>query len=158
MLRVFLLTIGLALSACLPAWAQDLSKADKENLEGSGELAATFARCAGYWTWFSEFNKRDGKPAVADYIRMYANGAYTSALWVLASEYALENQGGEPRTYGSFGELIDGPMEVERLRMTALEELDDIDAIKQQHASCEALTEGSEEIIKLIRQERNSGS
>lgn len=122
-----------------------------QGVESINEMAASLAGCAGFWTWLSESTRRGGKPAAADYIKTYANGAYSSALWLLAAQYALENQDGEPRTYGSFGGSIDGSMEIERLRLTALEESEDMAEIERRYVECEALTSVSEMILKDMR-------
>jgi len=143
-----------AMGAATSVSARELPDADRTTLGESAQLAASFARCAGYWTWLSESTRRDGKPAGADYLNTYANGAYSSALWLLATRYAAENAEGPPRTYGSFGALIEGPRELERLRMTALEESGDIESISAAHTICEALTEGSETILSEMRQAR----
>lgn len=145
-----ILSLLVAVGAPAPGLAEEFPEPDAPALR---EMTADYARCAGFWTWFSEWSIRSGKPASGAYIKTYANGAYTSALWLMSTHYFLENPGAPPRTYGSFGPAIDGLVETERLRLTALEEQADGQALLDRHGRCEAMTAGSEAIIQEMRKE-----
>ena len=120
-------------------------------LQNAGQLASMFAGCEGFFTFMAEFSNSSGKPAGADYIRTFANGSRTAALWLLAAKYAADNPSKPPRRLGEFASLVEGPAEVERLRFTALAEAGDIEPIEQQSKLCTEALAAFDPILQQLR-------
>jgi hypothetical protein len=115
------------------------------------EAANTFARCAGYFKFMAEMATLAEKPAQAEYIHMLANGAESAAAHWLATQYALENKDGPPRTYGSFYVVFKGVVEGALAHNRALAEAGDIESIRRQGRLCDELLPMQEEIVQSIR-------
>lgn len=122
-----------------------------DTLNGSEESATALARCKGYWTWLSDIARTTGQPASADYLKTFANGAQTTALWIHSIKFQVDHPDEPPRTLGSFQPLIDGPADVEKMRMAALFEAQDTQAINQTAELCRALAEASDPILQELR-------
>lgn len=118
--------------------------------EGMPEM---FARCMGYWQWFGQYLEANGQPASGEYVRTYANGAQTAALWLLAAQYQVENPDKPPRRLGEFGHHLEGPADLERLRMAALAETGDSEAIEQANAHCLEVAQASHPLLQSLRKE-----
>lgn len=132
----------------LPLYAGAVTPEDDR--ASSVETANQFADCSGFWIWMSDsFIER--KPETAKYLRMLANGAKSSALYVLALQYSLDHPKGPPRTYGSFAVAIEGRIESTVTRMRALEEMEDFEGIKKMTDICQAILPAQEQAVQQMR-------
>lgn len=123
-------------------------------LRDSGDVIGVLNRCVGYWTYLSEVSTRLGKPAAAEYIRLYGNGARTASMWMQAAKQQADSPDQEARTLGAYAELIDGPAEAELARLRALDEMEDAAALKQANDVCQATLPLVEQIIGELRAQR----
>ncbi|MFP7721413.1 hypothetical protein [Lysobacter sp. A3-1-A15] len=121
--------------------------------EESREFADQLTMCAGYYGWLEEAAQALGRPAAADHIRGYRNGAKSAALYLEALAFRLDNPDAPARTYGSFSPLVDGPIESSKIRIRALQEAGNEEQIARMDQECEDLKEATGGIITLIREE-----
>lgn len=127
----------------------------KEDIPDSASTEATanfFANCAGVWDFNAEIMGGSGKESVAEQLKNLGNGAQTTALWLLASQHALDT--GEATRYGSWGDLVLPKRENAIIRMRALAEMEDYEQIKIESEVCSKALENQEEILQLMRKDR----
>lgn len=148
-------TIVLSLALLLASSAHADDKANAElaaAMEDADGLAKTFASCEGFFTFMADFSRNNGQQASADYLKTFANGSRSAALWLLATKYQLDNPDAPARRLGDFGLLVDGPAETERLRFAALAEIGDMAPLEQQSELCKDMLAAFDPIMQQFRQ------
>lgn len=148
--------IVLVLALVLPGsvCAQDSAESElKEILKSADQLANGFASCEGFFTFMSGFSRDQDKDAAAQYIKTFANGSRTAALWLLSSKYQADNPTLPPRKLGDFSQLVDGPAETERLRFAALAESGETALLEQQATQCHEMLAAFDPILQQFRQQ-----
>lgn len=152
-MRTIALTLALLL-ATTSAQADDKGNADlAATLKDADGMAKTFASCEGFFTFMADFSRNNGQPASADYLKTFANGSRTAALWLLSAKYQLDNPDLPGRRLGDFAQLIDGPAETERLRFAALAEVGDMEPIEEQSQLCKDMLAAFDPILQQFRQQ-----
>jgi hypothetical protein len=126
---------------------------DSISWEESVEMANQFSHCAGFWDFMAETSTAEGKPKQGEFFHTYANGARTAAGYVLSLAYALAHPGEPGRAYGSWGAMIDGRAEAEKIRMGALMEADDGDGLAATGELCKGLLPAQEAAVQAIREQ-----
>lgn len=137
----------IALVCCLAAAP---AQADKSSHADAVEIANTFADCAGFYRFMADRASREGKPAVAENMGNYANGAKSTALYHLAMEWTVSHPK-QPRTYASFAPMVDGRSDAALVRFKAMEELEDYQSLATQGSFCQELLPIQEEAVQALR-------
>lgn len=126
-----------------------LSKEDRDTIANARESANTYADCAGWWDFMSQWQAEKNNPASAEQLRNLGNGAQTAALWIYGQAHSLEST--KRVTYGTWLPVVQPRREGALLRLKALSEQDDVEAIKETGRVCTALLEGQQKAIDAIR-------
>lgn len=134
-----------------PAIAKENSA--KSTSESSSDAANTFAICAGFFSYMAESFTKENKPETATYMHTLENGAKTSALYLLAAQYQLDNPNAPRKKLIDFEPVIEGRIEVSIIRMRALEENADVESMTQQSNECVALLPVQEKIIVQLKKQ-----
>jgi hypothetical protein len=124
-----------------------------EAVRDSEKIANELARCNGYWEWLADAAEQMGRPSGAELLKTYANGARVGALWILSTKYQVDNPNSPPLTLGAFANLVEGPAEIERIRLNALLEGNDQAALNAMGEYCRNLATAVDPILQLARKQ-----
>lgn len=116
------------------------------------ETANFFANCAGVWDFNADVMEADGKPATAERLHNMGNGAQTAALWLLASQHALN--AGKATKYGSWLDMVTPKREDARLRLRGLAEMSEFKQIETESNACLGAAAEQEGILTMMREDR----
>lgn len=132
------------------AAAQDDTLSDEEQ-NGLTLMIKTFARCAGVYEVTAEYFKSTDQPATAEHVHNLANGAHSSAIYLLGQENVAK--GGPPRRYGDFKPYVDGIKETAMTYMRGLAERGETQQFLAEFQSCAELAPAQEELVQKMRDE-----
>ncbi len=144
--------LGFILAIVVPI-SHSATAADVSTLSATDitKLVNDFADCAGFYDYLAGFTLAQNKPANADAMSNLANGAKSSALYLLGMDYAMTHRDGPRRSYGSFSPMVDGRRETELARLKAVEENNDQEALNDRGVYCQSLLPIQEEIVSQMR-------
>lgn len=136
------------LAAQTPAEAEEFSLDDKQFIT---EMVNAFSRCSAFFEVAAALLIKTGHPATGEGAHQQANGAYSSALYLLGLEHAAN--GKEPKPNGSFAPYVDGIVETETVRLVALIEANEQNKLMEASQKCVDLDEVQAHIVQLMRNE-----
>ena len=151
---MYLRAIGLVglVALHLDAHPQELPKslalAEKDK---NSDLVNAFGRCAAVWEMSAATLQGTGQAAAAQQAHQLANGARSSAMYLLGTERAAE--GKDPQPYAQYAPYVDGIIEAETARLRALVEAKEPSPLYESQQTCRKLTDLQIEIVQLIRKQ-----
>ncbi len=144
----------LAVVGCLVISVQGRTWAENEPSGKSTDLIRMFSQCVAYWDWLADYSRENRKPAESEYLHSYSTGARISALWLLSVQYKIDNPDAPAQKLSVFNSTVEGIASTEMLRLEALAEGGDEEALSEASQRCVTATKAAEVIIEDLRKQQ----